>query len=43
MKSYVDARGNVGIGNAVRVEGNGAVHITYFDATNATLKHATDR
>jgi len=43
VRSYIDARGSVGAGNAVRVDGNGAVHITYFDASNAKLKHATDR
>jgi len=43
LTSYVDARGSVGAGNAVKVDSNGAVHITYFDASNAKLKHATDR
>lgn len=42
-KFYIDTRGNVGAGNAVRVNNNGSVHITYYDATNAKLKHATDR
>jgi len=43
VRSYIDARGSVGAGNATWVDGNGAVHITYFDASNAKLKHATDR